>query len=169
MKLTCAASCPTLCDFMDCSLPGSSVHGIFQASLLEWVAISSSRGSSQPRNETYIFCISCTAEEFFSTSTTWKALWNWSLVPKTLETAAQYVINIATGATNTIIYLISVSQRDHKLHEGKDYVRYLEDLTPIHSQRLYELLLTWVSISGDAHTYIWSMFVLEKWEDWLEA
>ena len=41
-----AKSCPALCDSMDCSLPGSSVHGIFQARVLEWVAISSSRGSS---------------------------------------------------------------------------------------------------------------------------
>ena len=45
-------SCPTLCDPMDCSLPGSSVHGIFQARVLEWVAISFSRGSSQPRDQT---------------------------------------------------------------------------------------------------------------------
>ena len=37
-----AQSCPTLCDPMDCSLPGSSVHGILQASVLEWVAISTS-------------------------------------------------------------------------------------------------------------------------------
>ena len=43
-------SCPTLCDPMDCSLPGSSVHGIFQARVLKWVAISFSRGSSQPRD-----------------------------------------------------------------------------------------------------------------------
>ena len=41
-----AQSCPALCDPMDCSLPGSSVHGISQARLLEWVAISFSRGSS---------------------------------------------------------------------------------------------------------------------------
>ena len=49
--LLCARSlqlCPTLCDPMDYSPPGSSVHGIFQARILEWVAISSSRGSSQP-------------------------------------------------------------------------------------------------------------------------
>ena len=46
-----AQSCPTLCDPVDCSLPGSSVHGIFQARILEWVAISFSRGSSQPRDE----------------------------------------------------------------------------------------------------------------------
>ena len=45
-----AQSCPTLCDPMDYSLPGSSVHGIFQARILEWVAISFSRESSQPRN-----------------------------------------------------------------------------------------------------------------------
>ena len=41
-----AQSCPTLCDPMDCSPPGSSVHGILQARILEWVAISFSRGSS---------------------------------------------------------------------------------------------------------------------------
>ena len=44
--------CPTLCNLMDCSLPGSSVHGILQARVLEWVAISLSRGSSQPRDRT---------------------------------------------------------------------------------------------------------------------
>ena len=42
----CAQPCLTLCDPMDCSPPSSSVHGIFQARILEWVAISSSRGSS---------------------------------------------------------------------------------------------------------------------------
>ena len=47
-------SCPTLCDPMDCSLPGSSVHGIFQAIVLEWVAISFSRGSSRPRDHTQV-------------------------------------------------------------------------------------------------------------------
>ena len=50
-------SCPTLCDPMDCSLPGFSVHGIFQARVLEWVAISFSRGSSWPRDRTQVSCI----------------------------------------------------------------------------------------------------------------
>ena len=49
-----AQSCPTFCDPMDCSLPGSSVHGIFQARVLEWVAISFSKGSSWPRDWTQI-------------------------------------------------------------------------------------------------------------------
>ena len=52
-------SCPTLSDPMDCSLPGSSVHGIFQARIREWIAISSSRGSSQPTDGTCVSCVSC--------------------------------------------------------------------------------------------------------------
>ena len=47
-------SCPTLCDPADCSLPGSSAHGILQARTLEWVAISFSKGSSQPRDWTRV-------------------------------------------------------------------------------------------------------------------
>ena len=57
VKSEVAQSCPTLCDPMDCSLPGSSVHGIFQARILEWVAISFSRGSSQPRDQTRVSLI----------------------------------------------------------------------------------------------------------------
>ena len=53
----------TLCDPMDCSPPGSSVHGILQARILEWVAISFSRGSSQPRDRTQVSCI---AGRFFT-------------------------------------------------------------------------------------------------------
>ena len=48
MQVLVTQSCPTLCDPMDCSPPGSSVHGTFQARILEWVAISFSRGSSLP-------------------------------------------------------------------------------------------------------------------------
>ena len=52
-------SCPTLCDPMDCSPPGSSLPGVFQARILEWVTTSFSRGSSQPRYQTHISYISC--------------------------------------------------------------------------------------------------------------
>ena len=52
-------SCLTLCDPMDCSLPGSSVHGIFQAGILECLAISFSRGSSQCRDRTCVSYVSC--------------------------------------------------------------------------------------------------------------
>ena len=50
--------CPNLCDPMDYSLPGSSVHGILQARIPEWVAMPSSRGSSQPRDGTQVFYVS---------------------------------------------------------------------------------------------------------------
>ena len=49
-----AQSCPTLCNPMDYSLPGSSVHGIFQAIVLQWIDISFSKGSSQPRDWTRV-------------------------------------------------------------------------------------------------------------------
>ena len=52
-----AQSCPTPCGPVDCSPPGSSLHGILQARILEWVAISFSRGSSQPRDRTQVSCI----------------------------------------------------------------------------------------------------------------
>ena len=58
-KCWIAQLCPVLCDPMDCSLPGSSVHGILQASILECVAMPSSRGSSWPRDRTYISYVSC--------------------------------------------------------------------------------------------------------------
>ena len=54
-----AQSCLTLCNPLDCSLPSPSIHGIFQARILEQVAISFSRGSSQPRYQTCVSCISC--------------------------------------------------------------------------------------------------------------
>ena len=53
----CAQSCPTLCNPMACSPPGPSVHRISQARILEWVAISYSRGSSRPRDGIRVSCI----------------------------------------------------------------------------------------------------------------
>ena len=72
MKLTLCVhakllqSRPTLCDSMDCSLPGPSVHGILQARILKWVAVTSSRESSRPRDRTRISCGSCIAGGFFT-------------------------------------------------------------------------------------------------------
>ena len=74
-----AQPCPTLGDHMDCSPPASSVHGILQARILERVAISSSRGSSQPRNQTRVSCI---AGRFFTVWATRKAPDNTYIVLK---------------------------------------------------------------------------------------
>ena len=59
-------SCPTLCDPIDCRPPGSSVHGILQARIPEWVSMPFSRGSSWPRDQTFISCNSSIAGRFFT-------------------------------------------------------------------------------------------------------
>ena len=64
---TCAQllqSCPTLWDPMDCGLPGFSVRGILQARTREWVAVPSSKGSSQPRAQMHISYVSCVGGQF---------------------------------------------------------------------------------------------------------
>ena len=70
-------SCPTLCDLIDGSQPGSPIHGILQARILEWVAISSSRGSSWTRIEPTSLTL---AGVFFTTSATWKIPYFYTVV-----------------------------------------------------------------------------------------
>ena len=62
--------CLTPCDPMDCSPPGSSVHGTLQAKTLEWVAMPSCRGPAQPRGQSWV---SCTADRFLTHLATWEA------------------------------------------------------------------------------------------------
>ena len=64
-----------LCDPVDCSLPGFSVHGILQARMVEWVAISSSRGSSDPGIKPESLTSPALAGGIFTTSATWEAPW----------------------------------------------------------------------------------------------
>ena len=61
------------CDPMDCNPPGSPVHGISQARILEWVVISYFRGSSQPRDPTHVSCISCFGRQILYRCATWEA------------------------------------------------------------------------------------------------
>ena len=67
-------SCPILWDLIDYSPPGSSVHGILQAGILEWVVISFSRGSSQPSDRTHISWVSCIGRQILYYYATWEAL-----------------------------------------------------------------------------------------------
>ena len=71
VKVNASQLCPALCDPMDCSLPGSSIHGILQTRILGWVAIPFSRGSSRPKDPTQV---SHTAGGFFTIWTTKQAL-----------------------------------------------------------------------------------------------
>ena len=83
-----AQSYPTLCNPMDCSLPGSSVHGILQARILEWIAIPLSRGSSQPRDWT---CVSYIAGTIWATGKSVNAGETWFIFPKTDPKATFFV------------------------------------------------------------------------------
>ena len=71
-KVKSAQSCPTLCSPMDCSPPGSSVHGIFQARILQRVAISYSRGSSRLRNQNCVSCASYSGRQILYHCATWE-------------------------------------------------------------------------------------------------
>ena len=77
-----AQSCPTLCDPMYYSPPGSSVHGILQARILELVAILFSRGSSKPRHRIHVSCVSCIDRWIFYHWATWGAQFISYLRPK---------------------------------------------------------------------------------------
>ena len=69
---TCAQLYPTLREPTDCSPPGSSVHEVFQARILEWVTISSSRGYIWPWDHTCVFCVSCIDRQILYQCTTWE-------------------------------------------------------------------------------------------------
>ena len=97
VKVLVAQSCPTPCDPMGYGLPGSSVHGILQARILEWVAIPFSRGTSQPRTQTLVSCI---AGGFFTAWDTKEAPVEFS---KTIGKKALYVKDI-----NPLWWLLSI-------------------------------------------------------------
>ena len=75
-----AQSWPTLCNPIDCSLPGSSVHGILQARILEWVAMPSSRGSSQPWGQTCTLAFPALWADSVPTEPPVKLIWYGSII-----------------------------------------------------------------------------------------
>ena len=87
------------CDPMDCSLPGSSVHGISQARILEWVAMPSSRGFSQPRDQTHISCVSCLGRQILYHCSIW---WQMSSLPLSVTWEA---LQETSGSCNSKILL----------------------------------------------------------------
>ena len=90
--------CLTLCDPMDCSPPGSSVHGISQARILEWVVISSSRGSDGPRAQT---CISCITGGFFTTQ---------AINEQTVKSSYNGVILLSTKSSSSVHTAVWLSE-----------------------------------------------------------
>ena len=127
-----AQSCPTLCNPMDCSLPGSCVHGIFQAIVLEWIAISFSRESSWPRDWTQVshivdrhLTVWATTEvtDNFDNSK-YPEYWDLDLqetFPKTRTLAtswSQFYFRKSTQGTYTCLRLNELCQNNTKKSEG---------------------------------------------------
>ena len=93
----CAQSCPTPLDPTDCSPPGSSVHGILLARILKWVAISYSRGSSQPKDQTRVSGISWVGKWVLYHCITWGALVSRDMVSKLWSQPAWEVMMVTWG------------------------------------------------------------------------
>ena len=100
LKVLVTQSCSALWDPMDCNPPGSSVHGILQARILEWVAIPFSRGSSWPRDQTQVSCI---AGRLFT-------IWATREAPETVNYLPIYTVCCWVGICS-ILYKITVSMQ----------------------------------------------------------
>ena len=126
----CAQLCLTLCHSTDYSPPDSSVHGIFQARILEWVAISYSRGSSQPRGRICISCTSCIGRWIHYPCTTWEAL-----------PGSQAALMENSGLTEAIWSLPRpldgadwplVSKKNQPFSKKNTFIPYFPDFTALH-------------------------------------
>ena len=99
-----AQLCPILWDPMDCNLSGCSVHGIFQARVLEWIAISFSRGSSRPRNRTWVSCIAGRHFTIWATRET-NVLWIICYFCRTKTSVTDQAMRITYKHTHTHTYI----------------------------------------------------------------
>ena len=108
--MECTQSCLTLCNPLDYRLPGYSDHGIFQTRTLKWVAISYSRGSSQPRDRNHIPCISCIAGGFFTIVPPGKPGWLF-LNPTKYFPLLRHLLFLRSSLTVQVIFLLLLSFR----------------------------------------------------------
>ena len=159
---------------MDCSLPDSSVHGIFQAGILEWIVISFSRWFSWPRDQTHVSCISCTGAEFFTTSATWEiscwsmkrtnyqnlnfCLWDGIFHFKILSFNKNLfgTLQQAEHPANPWKYNVKLSWSSH-FYEGD---RHLPGNWGIEA---WSPILVWDLPKGALETRMWMKVVLGKW------
>ena len=134
-------SCLTLHNPMDCSPPSCSVHGIFQARILEQVAVSSSRGSSWPRDWTYVCFISCTSRKFFFFFNLWATPFNCeSLLPSssgdcfpgTLDNLSQRIFLRVVCMFHLSQYKMpSIHQNKKKKQKQKTHKKWVHEFTII--------------------------------------
>ena len=134
LSVLCARSHLTLCDPVNCSPPGSSVHRVFQAITLERIATSYSRGSSQPRDRTRSSCISCTGRWFFTTSTSWEALSEKLPLVKVHHSIWQKWTSVQ-GRMRTYLcgksdclddYCVRIARNENEIKKNRNYIWKLE-------------------------------------------
>ena len=113
----CAQSCLILCNPMDCSLPGSSVHGILQARILEWAAISYSRGSFQSWDRTHISCRSWIGRRVFYHWTTWED--NCILLQQLKWTKTLLIFEFIFNNKNSIMFYLKKNATIAHINENK--------------------------------------------------
>ena len=109
-------SCSTLWDPKDCSLPDTSVHGILQARMLEWVAIPYSRGSSWPKDQTHISLSPALAGEFFTTRETWettRVTWETPCLIQRI-TVSPFVLKVGEARDMKVVLTGETHQHRHK-------------------------------------------------------
>jgi len=140
----CAWLWLTLWDPMDCGPPDSSVHGIFQARILEWVAISYSRGSSRPRDWTQVSCVSCIGRWIVYHCTTWVFLL------KTFPLDACLCIELLTGHFHLAISLFHSGLRVpgkkyfcmHSTHQWKTIRKVTETTESRRAESITQIFVT---------------------------
>ena len=126
-----AQLCPTLCKPVVCSPLGSSVHGILQARILEWVAMPSSKGSSWPRDWTCVSSISCIGRQILYCCAIWEALINieifyccrfflWGGGDNREKVRENYNSTIERSLYNFSCYLILFADLKYHLHQIPD-------------------------------------------------
>ena len=134
----------TLYDPLNCSSPpGSSVQGIFQARILEWVATSSSKGSSWPRDWTHISCVSCTAGRFFTTEPPGK--------PRKLQIQYREVL-VASLSVSSSFLPAQVHCRNQEADIGTTHRQY-SDFTSFTYTHVYMFLCVYVCLDLFNHCH----------------
>ena len=126
-----AQSCPTLCNPMNCSQTDSLVQGIFQARTLEWVAISYSKGSSWPRDQTWVSFVSCIGRQILCHCATWESH-GWTEEPGGLQ---------SMGSTNWLSMHAHISSLEKCLFKSNS----LFDWLFVFCYKLYELFVYFVN------------------------
>ena len=145
---------PALCDPLDCSPPGSSVHGVFQARILQWVVISYCRGSSSPTDQTRVSCVFCIGRCILYHCATWEALTNLEASNKYRTELNKLKFNRNWGLAYITDYAALWHCRSHLLPWFLQFSIYKEEVSYLPFRPAIRMILTF---SGKLHLNLWGI------------